>query len=181
MNIGMTVTGAKELQAMLTRLERKETAKITRDNLKLAQETIMRPAIGAKALGIDRGGESNKGIGMEIAKNLMVVAMKKMHRYSYGRKVIIKETDAFVYFAKDGTRYYIPNAIEYGHAFPGSGRGAYMAMGQTESQARKSASKNKDVKPIPFQRAAYEEKRRPLAEYFAKKVTKAIELAARFK
>ena len=160
---------------MLTRLERKETSKITRDNLKLAQETIMRPAIGAKALGIDRGGESNKGIGMEIAKNLKVVAMTKMPRYSYGRKVIIKANDAFVHYSKgssfstatkkqvSGTRSYIPNAIEYGHAGPGDAGGTKVA------------------KPKPFQRAAYEEKRRPLAEYFAKKVTKAIELAARFK
>jgi len=86
-----------------------------------------------------------------------------MKRGSYGAKVVIKADDAFVHISADGTRSYIPNAIEYGHAGPGDAGGAKVA------------------KPIPFQRSAYEEKRRPLAEYFAKKTIRAIERAARVK
>ena len=158
MNISMTVTGAKELQRMLTRLERKEASKIVRKETRDSQKMVMRPTIGGKALGMVGG-----RMGTEIAKNLTIRAMTKMKRGSYGAKVIIKPHDAFVYVSADGTRSYIPNAIEYGHAGPGDAGGAKVAA------------------PIPFQRSAYEEKRRPLAEYFAKKVTQAIVMAARFR
>jgi len=158
MNIGMTVTGAKELEAMLTRLERKETAKIVRKETRDSQKMIMRPTVGSKSLGMVGG-----KMGTLIAKNLTIRAMTKMRRGSYGAKVIIKPNEAFIHVSASGNRSYIPNAIEYGHAGPDDAGGAKVA------------------KPIPFQRAAYEEKRRPLAEYFAKKVTRAIELAARFK
>lgn len=171
MNIGMTVTGAKEIEAMLKRMERKEVSRIARTETREAQKNIMRPAIGSKAMGMVGG-----KMGTEIAKALIVRAMTKMRRGSYGAKVIIKPTDAFVHFTKgsafdmntkkqiSGKRHYIPNAIEYGHAGPG-----------------KAGTKEKVAAPNPFQRAAYEEKRRPLAEHFAKKVTRAIEQAARVK
>ena len=130
MNIGMTITGAKEMERMFERLEKKETAKIVRHELTNAQKIIMRPAVGGKAIGMV-GGE----MGTLLAKNLFVQAMKKMRRGSYGRKLSLKATDAFVYETADKTRYYIPAAIEYGHAFPGSGRGGYMAMGMSASRA----------------------------------------------
>jgi len=54
-NIGMTVQGAKEVGRMLERLERKETSKIVRKETRDAQKMVMRPTIGAKALGMVGG------------------------------------------------------------------------------------------------------------------------------
>jgi len=159
MNIGMTVTGAKEMERMFERLEKKEAAKIVRKETRDAQKMIMRPEIGARALGLSTG--TGGGMGALIAKNLAIRAMTKMRRGSYGAKVIIKANDAFVYITADGTRHYIPNAIEYGHAAPYDAGGVKVAA------------------PKPFMRPAYEAKRRPLAEYFAKKTILAIERAAK--
>jgi hypothetical protein len=87
--------------------------------------------------------------------------MTKLNRGHYGNKVIMKDTDSLVYFTK-GTafdiatkkmikttkhpskRYFIPSAIEYGHAFPGKG-------------GKKGGLK--DVPAKPFARPAYEANR----------------------
>ena len=159
MNIGMTVKGVKELEKMLTRLERKDTAKIVRRETRDAQKNVMRPEIGAKALALGKG--RGGGMGNLIAKNLVVRAMTKMKRGAYGAKVIIKAHEAFIHVTADGTRHWIPSAIEYGHAAPYDKGGTKVAS------------------PMPFQRTAYEEKRKPLAEYFAKKTIRAIERAAK--
>ncbi len=60
----------------------------------------------------------------------------------YGMRVAPKpDVHEFEHETADGERYYIPWAIEYGHAFPGRGGGA---------------SPPKDVQPIPYARNAYE-------------------------
>ena len=158
MNIGMTVQGAKEVQRMLDKLERKESAKIARKQTRESQKTVMLPEVKSNATGMVGG-----AMGAMIAKNLAVRAMKKMKRGSYGAKVVIKPHDAFVHVTETGDRHYIPNAIEYGHAAPGDAGGV------------------KITKPLPFKRTAYEVKRAPLAAHLAKHLVQEIERAARAK
>ena len=157
MNVGMTVKGAKELEKMLSRLEKKESAKIARKETRNAQKTVMLPEVKSNANSMVGG-----DMGRTIAKKLAVRAMTKMKRGSYGAKVVIKPHEAFVYESAAGVRSYIPNAIEYGHAGPWNAGGIKVA------------------KPIPFKRKAYEEKRRPLAEKLSKEIVKEIERAAKF-
>jgi hypothetical protein len=57
-----------------------------------------------------------------------------------------------------GKRYYIPYAIEYGHAFP-----------------YKGGSGNKDVKPIPFMRTAFESSKGGIIGGFKKRIVDEIE------
>lgn len=68
--------------------------------------------------------------------------------------------DKFVVHTKNGVRYYIPAAVEYGHRFPGGG--GYVVMdivkrGKRKGQFRAAANKkqNKSAKPHPFMRPAY--------------------------
>ena len=158
MIIGMDIKGIKELEAMLTRLEKKDAAKIVRTETRDAQKVVMLPEVKSNAMGMVRG-----LMGGLIAKNLVVRAMSKMKRGSYGAKIIIKDSDAFVHVSATGQRSYIPNAIEYGHA------------------AANDAKGEKVAKPIPFKRNAYETKQRALRTHFSSKVIKAIFRAAKFK
>ena len=128
---------------------------IARRETRQAQKEVMLPVVRSNATGMVGG-----RMGALIAKNLAVRAMTKMKRGSYGAKVVIKPTEAFVHEA-NGNRSYIPNAIEYGHAAPNDAGGV------------------KVTAPVPFKRAAYEAKRRPMAEKLAKEMVKAIERAAK--
>ena len=75
MNIGMTVTGAKEVERMLSKLEKKDAAKIARKETRDAQKTVMLPTVRDNA-NVMVGGT----MGNMIAKNLAVRAMTKMTR-----------------------------------------------------------------------------------------------------
>lgn len=156
MNFGMTITGAKEIDKKLHKLATKDVSTSARKSTRESQKAVMLPAVKSNAEGMVGG-----SMGTLIAKNLTVRAMTKMQRGSYGAKVVIKPTDAFVYFSADGTRSYIPNAIEYGHAAPGDAGGT------------------KIVGPNPFQRKAYEQKRKPLAAHFSRMIVRLIEAAAK--
>lgn len=156
--IGIEEKGAKEVSRMLKRLEKKDVSKIAKSNTRKAQKEVMIPAIRGNATDMVGG-----KMGALLAKNLTVRAMTRMQRGSYGHKVILKATDAFVYEAEDGTRSYIPSAIEYGHAAP------YDAGG------------TKVAKAAPFQRDAYEKKRIILAERLRRDIISDIERAAKAK
>ena len=145
--LDMTITGATEVEALFNRLEKKEAAKITRKGVRDVAKSTILPAAKSNAQSIV-GGET----GVKLAKNMTVRTMTKLHRGHYGSKVIIKPDDAFVHITKGGQRYYIPNAIEYGHAFPGRG-------------GRKNAPK--DVPPMPFMRKTYEQNRKKAITYLA--------------
>ena len=74
-----------------------------------------------------------------------------------------KYNDQFVHITKDGKRYYIPTAVEYGHRPPYSDTGTVYAItfykrGKKKGQARpvKFAKKiNTRIKAHPFMRPAY--------------------------
>lgn len=79
-----------------------------------------------------------------ISKKTRVKAMKRMRSGSYGSQVYLAPEEEFIYYTKDEYRFYIPFAIEYGHAFPGRGRGR---------------NAPKDVPANPFMAEAYERNR----------------------
>ena len=72
----------------------------------------------------------------------------------------MKPNDAFIHESAGGKRSFIPNAIEFGHAGPGDTGGKVAA-------------------PIPFQRSAYEEKRRDMSKKLERDMIQAIERAAK--
>lgn len=157
MNIGMTVHGAKEVERMLDRLEKKETARVCRKETRNAQKPMM-SEIKANAMAMVGG-----SMGSAIAQNLAIRAMTKLQRGHYGHKIIIKPTELFVHESKQGVRSYIPNAIEYGHAAPGDAGGV------------------KITAPNPSQRKAYENMRLAVISLAARNISSGIINAARIK
>ena len=158
---GLDIQGVKEVMSILSALEKKEAGKIARTATRQANKEITLPALKASALRISRvdGG----GMGAKISNAMKVRAMTKLNRGSYGSKCLIEETEDFIYYTKgsafdlqtkklikgSGKRYFIPAAIEYGHAFPGRGGGR---------------NAPKDVKPQPFLRPVYESNRLKIAQ-----------------
>lgn len=138
--IAIKTTGVKELRDMFNKLEKKEASAVARKSVREANKKHMLPEVKTRAESVV-GGE----MGTAISNAMTVQVMAKMRKANYGSKVVIKPTDAFVHMTSDNKRYYIPNAIEYGHAFAGRGGGS---------------SAPKDVAPRPFMRPAYEAKRK---------------------
>ena len=65
-----------------------------------------------------------------------------MKKYAYGVMTMIDpREESFIYYTKDKQRYYLPSAIEYGHAFPGRGGGK---------------GSPKDVAAMPYLRPAFD-------------------------
>lgn len=148
------MTGADAIKKMLKNIETKEAAKIARKATREVCKSEILPETRNSAMRVV-GGE----MGSQLAAAMAVRVATKMRKGMYGSRVIIKPTDAFVHTTKDGYRYYIPSAIEYGHATRGRGAGALVASGTNKSRARKQAAQRKDVPPLPFMRNAYESKR----------------------
>lgn len=133
------VEGASEFVAKLERLERKVRTKIIKEVCKKGlAPTLSAAKVNAAALG---SGLSAGGVDMSVlmAKKLKIYMIKgrNLRRGHYGSQVRFQaNVPEFI----DGN-YYIPNAIEYGHAFPGAG-------------GRKGAGK--DVAARPFIRPAFD-------------------------
>ena len=159
--IDLKMMGAKEVQRMFDRLETKDVAAVSRKAVRAGNRHHILPEVRANALALRGTGE---GMSQAIAKALTVRAMTRMRKGHYGAKTILKAEDEFVHYAADGTRYWIPNAIEYGHAFPGRGGGT---------------GSPKDVAPRPFQRQAYEAKRHEAASRARRNILAGIEQAVK--
>ncbi len=135
----MRLEGDVELLRMFKRLERDVGKKIVktalRNGAKLFQNDMAMSAVNMV------GGKT----GTDIAKHLVVRVLKRRPPiWGIATMIDPKSNDIFVVFTKDGKRYYIPNAIEFGHAFPRRGGG-------------KNAPK--DVMAIPFARTTFESKK----------------------
>jgi hypothetical protein len=135
--ITIELEGALELEKKLAALQIKMARKIRARAVKAgARITLAR----AKAIApVIIGGR----MGDIIARALQIRTMKKPPRGAYGVRVqhSADANDELVHITRDGRRYYIPNAIEHGHAAPGrggAGRGAAP----------------KDVPPNPYMRPA---------------------------
>lgn len=95
--------------------------------------------------------------------------------------------DKFVVTTKDGKRYYIPTAVEYGHAGPGGGGFTELAIdedgnykvykkGRKKGQIKKASPKTKTVQPHPFMRPAMKANKAEVAAIVEKHVRKALRL-----
>jgi len=143
--------GAKELERKLVALGRKAGGNIARKGLRAGAKIIQ---AGVKANAAARLGGS---LGGAIARATVVRAQKKKRKGMAGANVLYKSTDELIYYTKGlfvkttkkgrvrgaaliHRRYFLPVAIEFGHAGPGRG-----------------ASKEKVSRPIPIMRAAFDD------------------------
>ena len=155
MEFSVQITGAKEIEAKLLSLERKFARTIVKDALREGANHLMK-AMKGRARTIGKG---QTGMGKRIANALAVRVWRRQYRGVYGLGIRLKRDPAFVGYAQgsasslkskklvQGRRYFIPTAIEYGHAFPGRG-------------GRKGAPK--DVPARPFARPAIDAEKGPV-------------------
>jgi len=162
--IGVQVTGLKELNRVLLRLERKDGRAVVRDALRIATQPVQNVTkICAKRM---VGGK----MGDLLSRNIIVRAAKRKRPHEYRLLVMTKpDVPEFVGYSKgsassikskklvSGTRYYIPAAIEFGHAFPGRG-----------------GSGAKDIAPIPFMRSAADAKEDESRRLFIYRINQGI-------
>jgi len=108
--IGMTIQGDQELERRLLNLERNTAKKVIRKASRKALKPILSSAKqNAKNM---VGGT----MGTLLAAGLVLRAFRKQRKGSFGLNIRLKAAiQEFIHIAKDGTRYYIPAAIEYGH------------------------------------------------------------------
>jgi hypothetical protein len=100
-----------------------------------------------------------------ISKALVLRAFKRQRRGSYAMTVRTKSgPKEFVHITKDGRRYFVPAAIEYGHARAGRG-------------GKKNAPK--DVAAIPFMRTASDMNLKKGEKIFAREAKRGIERVAK--
>lgn len=141
MYMSIKVEGAKELEKTLMGMEPKIGQGIMRKALRKAAK-VFQQKMKHNAAALDSTGWDSDGVVSDsISDNIVVRAMRK-RRHSYGvMSMIDPKAPNLAVTTQDGKRYYIPTAIEYGHAFPGRGGG-------------KNAPK--DVPAKPFMRPAYD-------------------------
>ena len=152
--IQMKIENARAVQNALNAFEKKISKKIVRQGVRAAWKPLLDRAKANASANVG-GSEGGK-----IAKALKLRAFKKQKPGQYGMHVSMSFYEGDVYYitgarslinvstgarVKGGEsgRYYIPVAIEYGHAFPGRGR---------ESGGGKHPPK--DVAAKPFLRPA---------------------------
>lgn len=108
---GVKLQGFDGLEKTLLGLERKVGKKIVRSaTRKAAKPALTQARQNARSM---VGGN----MGALISKNIQVRGFKKQKKGRFGVTVKLKPDIAeFIHVGADGTRYYIPAAIEYGHA-----------------------------------------------------------------
>jgi len=130
----------KALMRKFDALETKVARAAIRKGVRAGRKTTLAVA-KTNAAGLRKSGT---GMSEKIrsALKLRVTPKSTLHRKdSYAMEVLIdpKITPEFLHVTKEGKKYYIPYAIEYGHAAPGDG-----------------GSKDKFVLPKPFMIPAHE-------------------------
>ena len=160
--IALDLRGSKGLERKLNSLDRKVSRKVVRAAVRDAQKITLKAA-KENAAGMV-GGE----MGAKLKKALNIRAFKKRKKGSYGMKIGLKLNDAFIHHSigkqAGGNRYFIPFAIEYGHAAPGAG-----------------GSGAKDVPAIPFMRNAADRTAKQKRDFFTRRVWTGILNAMRGK
>lgn len=108
---GVKLQGFDGLEKTLLGLERKIGKKIVRSaTRKAAKPALIQARQNARSM---VGGN----MGALISKNIQVKGFKKQKKGQFGITVKLKAgISEFIHVGVDGTRYYIPAAIEYGHA-----------------------------------------------------------------
>ena len=157
----VTITKGKEIQGLLSKLPKKLEKKIIRTSVRDSQK------IGLAATKQNASSMVGGEMGAAISKDAQLKAFKKQKRGSYGMSIRLRPDDEMIYYTEGldggvGKRYYIPFAIEYGHAFPGRGGGK---------------SPPKDVPAIPFMRKAGIDTAPKRLQHFTDKTWDGIEKA----
>ena len=164
--VRITIKNANAINNALAEFTSRMENKIINDSLEKAW-TPLYSKMKQNARGLaGRGIMSNK-----IADSLVLTKFKKRVKGRYGYHVMFNDYGQFVYYTKGsasnvgteklvkGKRYFIPNAIEYGHASPGRGGG-------------KNAPK--DVPAKPFMRPALDSTLPNAAKIFEDEIERAI-------
>jgi hypothetical protein len=129
----MTIQGAAELHELLKNTERRVRTKAAKRAVKAGGRVVKSHAEDLALFNV--GGE----MGALLAENLQLAPYKKPPRGSTGLYLRLKPgVIPFVHVTQDGTRQYVPHAIEYGHVSPS---GAFVAA-------------------IPFMRPAVDQRRK---------------------
>lgn len=103
------IRGLKELDRKLRALDNKVKRKLVKSAVKKGASVIL-DRVKSNAVTMV-GGE----MGALLAKNVKVKAFRRQKRGSYGVGVRPKNHIGFIWITQDGTREYIPAAIEFGH------------------------------------------------------------------
>ena len=103
------VEGAKELERMLAQIGGKVAKKIVRQAVRKGQKPILAKAKSNASTLV--GGS----MGSKIAKNTKIKAPKRQKKGQYLLSTKVMSDPAFEHVNKDGTRHWIPAAIEFGH------------------------------------------------------------------
>jgi hypothetical protein len=166
--ISMQVDNARAVQNALNKFEDKISKKIVRDAIKTGMRPLLAEAkSNAKGLTGTRikGVKKSQRMGSIIARSLTTQVIKSSSlrrtygRDAWGQRIWPKKgsDELFAVNSKSGKRYYIPAAIEYGHAFPGRG-----------------GSGAKDVPAKPFIRPAWERHKALIPRIFKQHIIRAI-------
>ena len=162
MQLNVTLSGGAELEKMLKGMEAKVARKLVKKTLRDAQKVIASRAKMNAASVV--GGE----MGSLIARNIIVRAAKKQKKGSYKMLSMTRPGIAeFFHTAKSGTKYFIPSAIEYGHALPYRG-----TRGQRKSGTKSSAG---NVPAIPYMRPAFDTSRVAVLKVISEGIKQAVE------
>lgn len=182
--IEIDVQGLKDIEKRLTQLEKKVSKKLVRTAVRNAAK-IMYDQIKSNIRGLDTKTQGDTQLRQRMLRALVVRAWKKQRRglYGVGVRFLSEKEDlrrkkrvgvgGFVGYRLGsasslrtkkelktvGGRYYIPFALEYGHAFPGRGGG-------------KGAPK--DVPAKPFIRPAYDSKKNKAIQEVTRTVLEGI-------
>lgn len=103
------VEGAKELERMLSQIGGKVSKKIVRQAVRKGLKPVL-AAVKSNASTMVGG-----AMGAKIAKNTKIKAPKRQKRGQYLLATQVVSDPDFKHINKDGTRHWIPSAIEFGH------------------------------------------------------------------
>jgi HK97 gp10 family phage protein len=161
MYFSITLTGGAELEKKLKELEPKVAKKLLRQTLRDGQKCIA-SKIKSNAKSTVQG-----EMGQLISKNVIVRAAKKQKKGSYRYLSMLRGgINDFIHVTKKGVRYYIPSAIEYGHALP------YRSSGSKKSNKNNTV---KDVPAMPFMRPAFDSTKDNVVKIIEKGIRTAVE------
>lgn len=155
------VTGVKRLDLRLSRMQTKVAKKAVKKGVGKGL-LVMKAQIKKNARALGRSGSGDKtAMGSLIAKATVLHTPKRQKSGMFVRGIKQKFMPEFVHNTQDGKGYWIPFAIEFGHAFPGRGGGK---------------NPPKDVRPVSFIRKAFVSKKRKTVKVFEQVIQREIEL-----
>lgn len=157
--ITMELKGIRGVERKLRELAPNVRKKVVRQAVRAGGNIIL-PKAKENARGMpDWAGGS---LGSAMASALAVRAVKRQRSGSYAMTVGYRpNVGEFIYMTADGVRYYVPAAVEFGHAKPGSG-----------------GTQRKDVPPRPIIRNAFDARKERAVKEIERRLARGIEQQA---